>query len=126
MSKLSFATGKGSHLGSIRHFRSDTYGLMLLPCISKVVKRILIDAVSKPGDILIDYAVGKGGDFPKWIHSKLSFVFGLDIAKDKPFLPNLTMVNFSGCVAWATGIIDRPVANNNFECSSPIDPGAPR
>jgi hypothetical protein len=31
---------------------------------------------------LIDYAVGKGGDFPKWISAKLSFIFGIDISKD--------------------------------------------
>ena len=61
---------KGDYTAGLRDFHN------------KVVKRILIDAVSKPGDILIDYAVGKGGDFPKWIHSKLSFVFGLDKSKD--------------------------------------------
>ena len=46
------------------------------------VKKILIKSVSNKGDILIDYACGKGGDFPKWIASNLSFVFGIDIAKD--------------------------------------------
>ena len=46
------------------------------------VKRMLINSTSKRGDTLIDYAVGKGGDFPKWIFAKLSFVFGIDVAKD--------------------------------------------
>lgn len=46
------------------------------------VKKKLIYNTSKPGNILIDYACGKGGDFPKWIESKLSFVFGIDISKD--------------------------------------------
>jgi hypothetical protein len=49
---------------------------------NKVVKNMLINATSNIGDILIDYAVGKGGDFPKWINSKLSFVFGIDKSKD--------------------------------------------
>jgi hypothetical protein len=30
----------------------------------------------------IDFAVGKGGDLPKWIHANLSFVFGIDISRD--------------------------------------------
>ncbi len=46
------------------------------------VKKLLITSVSKRGDILIDYACGKGGDFPKWIEAKLSFVFGIDYSKD--------------------------------------------
>jgi len=46
------------------------------------VKRHLIMGVSNQGDTLIDYAVGKGGDFPKWIASKLKFVFGIDVSKD--------------------------------------------
>ena len=46
------------------------------------VKKMLITSISKKGDTLIDYAVGKGGDFPKWILAKLSFVFGIDISKD--------------------------------------------
>jgi hypothetical protein len=46
------------------------------------VKKLLIMNVSKSGDILIDYAVGKGGDIPKWIASNLSFVFGIDISRD--------------------------------------------
>lgn len=46
------------------------------------VKKMLITSVSRRGNTLIDYAVGKGGDFPKWINAKLSFVFGIDISKD--------------------------------------------
>ena len=46
------------------------------------VKKLLIKGVSKQGDTLIDYACGKGGDLPKWIASRLSFVFGIDISKD--------------------------------------------
>jgi len=46
------------------------------------VKRSLISAVCKPGDTLIDLAVGKAGDLAKWAHSELSFVFGIDISED--------------------------------------------
>jgi hypothetical protein len=46
------------------------------------VKKSLISQVSKKGNTLIDYACGKGGDFPKWIKAQLSFVFGVDISKD--------------------------------------------
>ena len=46
------------------------------------VKSILIKSVAKPGGTLIDLAVGKGGDWPKWIDAKLKFVFGVDLARD--------------------------------------------
>lgn len=46
------------------------------------VKRALIGGASKRGNTLIDFAVGKGGDLPKWIHANLSFVLGIDISKD--------------------------------------------
>ena len=46
------------------------------------VKKQLIKSVSQSGYTLIDLAVGKAGDFPKWIDSKLSFVFGIDLSKD--------------------------------------------
>jgi len=46
------------------------------------VKKMLIKSVSRQGDTLIDYACGKGGDLPKWISSKLSFVFGIDKSKN--------------------------------------------
>ena len=46
------------------------------------VKRKLILAVCKKGNILIDFACGKGGDFPKWNAARLSFVLGIDISKD--------------------------------------------
>ena len=46
------------------------------------VKNLLIKNVSKQGDTLIDLAVGKAGDLPKWTNAKLKFVFGVDISKD--------------------------------------------
>jgi hypothetical protein len=46
------------------------------------VKKRLITGTSKQGDTLVDFACGKAGDLPKWISSKLSFVFGVDISKD--------------------------------------------
>ena len=46
------------------------------------VKKILILSASKQSGTLIDFACGKAGDLPKWIASKLSFVFGVDINKD--------------------------------------------
>ena len=46
------------------------------------VKKSLIKSVSKQGDTLIDYACGKAGDLPKWISSRLSFVFGVDKSKN--------------------------------------------
>ena len=46
------------------------------------VKNLLITRVAKRGDTLIDLAVGKAGDFPKWINAKLKFVFGIDISRD--------------------------------------------
>tara|TARA_B100001121_G_scaffold116483_1_gene102531 strand:+ start:27894 stop:31316 length:3423 start_codon:yes stop_codon:yes gene_type:complete len=49
---------------------------------NRYVKRKLIVGVSKRGDTLIDMSVGMGGDLQKWIDAKLSFVFGVDYAKD--------------------------------------------
>lgn len=46
------------------------------------VKRKLILGASLRGGTLIDLAVGKAGDLPKWIASKQSFVFGVDISPD--------------------------------------------
>ena len=46
------------------------------------VKQKLILGVSNTNDTLIDYAVGKGGDFSKWISAKLKFIFGVDVSRD--------------------------------------------
>jgi hypothetical protein len=46
------------------------------------IKSLLINKLSKIGHSLIDYAVGKGGDIPKWINSNLQFVLGIDLNKD--------------------------------------------
>ena len=49
---------------------------------NRYVKSSLIQAVTKPGQILIDFSVGKGGDLYKWKKARLSFVLGLDVHKD--------------------------------------------
>jgi hypothetical protein len=46
------------------------------------VKKLLIETVSGPEKVLIDFAVGKAGDLQKWIHSRLKFVLGIDISVD--------------------------------------------
>ena len=46
------------------------------------VKKMLISGAAKQGDTLIDFACGKAGDLPKWVASKLSFVFGVDLSPD--------------------------------------------
>jgi len=46
------------------------------------VKKLLIKSVSIQGNTLIDYACGKGGDLSKWVASRLSFVFGIDLSSD--------------------------------------------
>jgi len=61
---------------------NDTQTRALRDFHNLFVKKILITKSSRPGDTLIDLAVGKGGDFPKWIAAKLKFVFGIDISRD--------------------------------------------
>ena len=48
------------------------------------VKRKLImgAALQHRGGTLIDLAVGKAGDLPKWDRAKLKFVYGIDISRD--------------------------------------------
>ena len=46
------------------------------------VKKMLITKTAKRGGTIIDMAAGKGGDLPKWIASRASFVLGIDVAKD--------------------------------------------
>ena len=46
------------------------------------VKSLLIDTVCNYSTILIDYAVGRGGDLNKWNKNKIKFVLGIDISKD--------------------------------------------
>lgn len=46
------------------------------------VKKLLITKTAKRGGTIIDMAAGKGGDLPKWIAARASFVLGVDVAKD--------------------------------------------
>lgn len=66
----------------------NNYTLGLRNFHNLYVKKRLITGVAKPEDTLIDYAVGKGGDIPKWKQAKLQFVLGIDVAKDNIYNQN--------------------------------------
>jgi len=59
------------------------------------VKKKLIMSVANQGDLLIDYAVGKAGDLPKWRQAKLTMVLGIDISRD-----NISGASDSACVRY--------------------------
>ena len=46
------------------------------------IKQMLINKLATTDSTLIDYAVGKGGDIPKWINSKIRFALGIDLSRD--------------------------------------------
>lgn len=53
-------------------------------------EKIRIDKV-----LLMDFAVGKAGDLSKWSHSKINFVFGVDVHED-----NITNSEDGACVRY--------------------------
>lgn len=67
------------------------------------VKRKLINGVASylqnkmktPDILLMDYAVGKGGDLSKWSHANIKFVFGIDVHAD-----NITNSEDGACVRY--------------------------
>lgn len=61
---------------------NESYTKSLRDFHNKYIKRKLIKNVSSYGDNLVDQSVGKGGDLPKWIESRLNFVFGIDEKSD--------------------------------------------
>jgi hypothetical protein len=66
------------------------------------VKKRLISGVSQRKQTLIDFAVGKAGDLSKWIHSRLSFVFGIDISRD-----NIMNSMDGACVRYLKSLKDK-------------------
>lgn len=46
------------------------------------IKQMLINKLSNQDTTLIDYAVGKGGDIPKWINAGIKFALGIDLSRD--------------------------------------------
>lgn len=74
------SSGSGIDVGRGTKVRTLTKGMRDFHNL--YIKRKLIMSVARPGNTLIDLAVGKGGDLPKWIAAKLGFVFGIDYSKD--------------------------------------------
>lgn len=46
------------------------------------IKQMLISRLSNQDTTLLDYAVGKGGDLPKWINANIRFAMGIDLSRD--------------------------------------------
>jgi hypothetical protein len=82
-----------------------TYTTSLREFHNLYVKKKIITSVSKPRNKLIDYACGKAGDLSKWMESKLSFVFGIDLYAD-----NLNHKSNGACYRF----LDSKKKNNNI------------
>ena len=65
-----------------RNNRSEDHSKSMRDFHNLFVKKRLITGVAQRRQTLIDFAVGKGGDLPKWIYAKLAFVFGIDVSRD--------------------------------------------
>ena len=70
-------TDAGNETQAMRHFHN-------LFVKSELIRRVAtyVNTVNGRRPTLIDYAVGKAGDLPKWKTANIDFVFGVDIAKD--------------------------------------------
>jgi hypothetical protein len=68
----------------IYYNKSLTNKLENLRSFHNYIKYRIINEVTQSNseNNLMDFAVGKGGDIPKWIENKLNFVFGIDIYAD--------------------------------------------
>lgn len=60
------------HTNNLRKFHNQKVKKLLFDSTINAVKDCLV----------IDYAVGKGGDLNKWMSNKPKFIFGIDISKD--------------------------------------------
>jgi len=60
---------------------------------SKIINIVSKKSGQKPN--LLDLACGKGGDIPKWIHSNINSVLGIDIVKD-----NIENINDGACIRY--------------------------
>ena len=70
-------TDAGNETQAMRHFHN-------LFVKSELIRRVAtyVNTVNGRRPTLMDYAVGKAGDLPKWRSANIDFVFGVDIAKD--------------------------------------------
>jgi len=81
----------------------DFHNLFVKLYIIQQVAKYLREKAHVGNILLIDYAVGKAGDLFKWKTSKISFVFGIDIAKD-----NIMNTKDGACVRYLNEKIKNP------------------
>lgn len=60
----------------------DFHNLFVKRYVIKKIAKYLHEKMHLSSVLLMDYAVGKCGDLPKWIEANIQFVFGVDISKD--------------------------------------------
>jgi hypothetical protein len=66
----------------------DFHNLYVKRKLIEVVSHYLRDKMHIESIQLIDLAVGKAGDLPKWLNSKIGFVLGIDYSKDNIMNPS--------------------------------------
>jgi len=64
------------------HNSTKTVNTMTMRTFHNFAKRFLLQILCQPGQLLVDFACGKGGDLSKWEACGLAFVLGLDISSD--------------------------------------------
>ena len=60
----------------------DFHNLFVKRYVIKKIAKYLHEKMHVSSVLLMDYAVGKCGDLPKWVEADIQFVFGVDISKD--------------------------------------------
>jgi hypothetical protein len=60
----------------------DFHNLFVKRYVIKKIAKYLHEKMHISSVLLMDYAVGKCGDLPKWVEADIQFVFGVDISKD--------------------------------------------
>jgi hypothetical protein len=87
----------------------DFHNLFVKRYVIKKIAKYLHEKMHITSVLLMDYAVGKCGDLPKWIEANIKFVFGVDISKD-----NIMNTKDGACVRY----LNKKKENKNLQLNA--------